>query len=69
MTKDIKKAKVIFNKSGGTASRNGITNRVTIPTSWIQEMGVTQENREVILRFENGVITIKKCEDDSSLKD
>lgn len=69
MTKDIKKAKIIFNKSGGTASKNGITNRVTIPTSWIQEMGVTQENREVILRFENGVITIKKCEDDSSLKD
>lgn len=69
MTKDIKKAKVIFNKSGGTASRNGITNRVTIPTSWIQEMGITHEDREVILRFENGVITIEKCEDDSSLKD
>lgn len=69
MTKDIKKAKVIFNKSGGTASRGGITNRVTIPTSWAQQMGITKENREVILRFENGVITIEKCEDDSSLKD
>lgn len=69
MTKDIKKAKVIFNKSGGTASKNAITNRVTIPTTWIQKMNITHDDREVILRFENGVITIEKCEDDSSLKD
>lgn len=29
-------AKVSFNKSGGTARGNAITNRVTIPTSWIK---------------------------------
>jgi len=27
-------AKILFNKSGGIASREGITNRVTIPTRW-----------------------------------
>lgn len=54
-------AKILFNKSGGTASKNGITNRVTIPTTWIKEMGITQDNRNVVLKFENGIITIEKC--------
>lgn len=54
-------AKILFNKSGGTASKNGITNRVTIPTTWIKEMGITQDNRNVVLKFENGSITIEKC--------
>lgn len=54
-------AKILFNKSGGTASKNGITNRITIPTTWIKEMGITQDNRNVVLKFENGIITIEKC--------
>ena len=43
-----RKAKVIFNKSGGTAKGKSITNRITIPTSWIKNLGVTEEDREVI---------------------
>lgn len=56
-----RKAKVLFNKSGGNASRNAVTNRITIPTSWIKEMGITRDNREVVLEFKEGVITIKKA--------
>ena len=40
-----RKAKVSFNKSGGTAKGNAITNRITIPTSWIKEMGIDIDNR------------------------
>lgn len=55
-----RKAKVTFNKSGGTASKGGVTNRITIPTSWAKEMGITQENREVTLTFDGEKIIVKK---------
>lgn len=55
-----KTAKVIFNKSGGTAGSGGITNRVTIPTTWAREMGITEEDREVILKFDGETIIIRK---------
>lgn len=61
--KDKKIAKVIFNKSGGTASRNGITNRVTIPTTWINALGITQEDRNVEMTLDGDKIIIKKIEE------
>lgn len=51
---------VTFNKSGGTSSRNGVTTRLTLPTSWIKELGITQENREVLVKLENNKIIIEK---------
>jgi hypothetical protein len=51
--------KVTFNKSGGTSSRNGITTRITLPTSWVKELGLTEENREVVAELKNGKIIIR----------
>lgn len=51
--------KVTFNKSGGTSSRNGITTRITLPTSWIKELGLTEEKREVIAKIADGKIIIE----------
>ena len=59
---DTRNAKINFNKSGGNASKNSYTSRLTIPTSWIKAMGITQDDRNVVLKFENGVITVKKIE-------
>lgn len=53
-------AKIIFNKSGGTASKNGITNRITLPTSWVNALGITQEERNVEMILEEDMIIIKK---------
>lgn len=53
-------AKIIFNRSGGTAGRGGITNRITIPTKWIKEMGITEEKREVNISFDGEKIIIEK---------
>lgn len=55
-----RKAKIIFNKSGGSSGKNSITNRVTLPTTWIKEMGITLEDREVNLTYENDRIIIEK---------
>lgn len=53
-------AKVSFNKSGGTAKGKAITNRITIPTKWIKEMDITEDDRNVELKFEDGKIIIEK---------
>lgn len=55
-----RKAKILFNKSGGTAGKGGITNRITLPTKWIKEMGLTEDNREVFISFDGEKITIQK---------
>ena len=52
--------KVSFNKSGGTAGKGGITNRITIPTTWIKEMGISLEDREIPATFNGNKITIEK---------
>lgn len=59
---DTRNAKVSFNKSGGTAKGSAITNRVTIPTSWIKELGITEDDRLVRLTLQDCKITIEKVE-------
>ena len=53
-------AKVSFNKSGGTARGTAITNRITIPTSWIKELGITEDDRQVKLRLIDNKIVVEK---------
>lgn len=54
------KRNIMVNRAGGTASKNGKTYRVSIPAEMIRELGVTDEDRGVILTSENGEIRIKK---------
>ena len=56
-----------FTKSGGTAKGNAITNRVTIPTSWVKSLGITQDDREIELRKEEDRIIIEKRKEDENL--
>ncbi|QIB68280.1 hypothetical protein Ami103574_02655 [Aminipila butyrica] len=51
--------KISFNKTGGTASKNGVNAKLTLPISWVREMGLTVDSREVTATLEDGVITIK----------
>lgn len=60
MERQERTARVMFNKSGGNASKNAISNRVILPTTWVREMGLTAEDREVTLIFESGEIIIRK---------
>lgn len=54
-----RKLKVIFNKSGC----GSITPKLNIPMSWIKNMGVTKEERQVIAEYneERQEIIIKKA--------
>ena len=62
MNTDTRKAKIIYNIPGGFANKNAITNRVTIPVPWIKAMGITKEDRDVLLKFDKKTnsITITK---------
>ncbi len=49
-------AKISFNKSG----RGTLTPRATLPISWVKQMGLSEELREVELVFEDNKIIIQK---------
>lgn len=51
--------KVAFSKSG----TGHITPKVSIPIEWIREMGITDDNKEIVLKFvsESKEIILKKA--------
>lgn len=51
---------IMINKAGGNSGANTKNYRVSIPADMIRKLGVTEEDRSVILSCENGIITIKK---------
>ncbi len=58
MAKDVRVGKVLWSKSG----RGSDTTRLTLPVSWIREMGLTKEIREMELAYdtESKTILLKK---------
>ncbi len=51
-------AKINISKAGGTASENAKTYKITLPTSWVLALEVSEESREVELSFDGEKITI-----------
>jgi len=52
--------KVMFNKAGGNSGKNSINTRISLPKAWVDEMGITQDDREVLVSFQDGKIIIQK---------
>jgi len=55
------KRKMLFNKPGGTASKNAMMARLTLPPEFVSALGITQEDKEVLISLENDKIIIKKA--------
>lgn len=55
--------KMIITSPGGTASKGSEMFRLSIPTSWAKEMGVSKESREVLLSFEDGKIIVERIKE------
>lgn len=51
-----KQSKIIFNKNG----KGNISIKICLPFSWIKEMGISENNKNVNLFFENKEIIIRK---------
>ena len=54
------KRNIMINKAGGHSGANTKNYRVSIPADMIRELGVTEDDRSVILTCENGILTIRK---------
>ena len=56
-----KTLKINWNKPGGTASKNAKpTAKVSLPSTWMLEMGITEDDRELKLKFDGNNIIIEK---------
>ena len=55
------KRNIMINKAGGNSGANTKNYRVSIPADMIRELGVTEDDRSVILNCENGILAIKKA--------
>lgn len=55
------KRNIIIQKAGGTAGKNSKNYRISLPADMIRELGVTEDDRSVILTCKNGILTIKKA--------
>ena len=53
-------AKVNFSNAGGTATKGSKTCKITLPTSWVETIGINKTNREVDLFFNGDDIIIKR---------
>ena len=54
--------KRVLKMSLGKSGAGNLSAKLSIPTKWIYEMDITQEEREVEVIFENGEIRIKKLD-------
>lgn len=55
------KRKILFNKPGGTASKNSIMARLTLPPEFVKALGITQDEKEVFISLEDDKIIIRKA--------
>ena len=62
-----RRLKILYNKPGGTSSKGGISARVSLPKTWLDTMGITQECRDVIASFDGEQIEIRRAEDEEQL--
>lgn len=51
---------IMFAKTGGTAGKNSKNYKISLPADMVRELGVTEEDRSVILSCEDGKIVIVK---------
>lgn len=55
-----REAKILFNKAGGNAGKGAYNTKISLPKSWVDALGYTNEDREAILEFDGEKIIIRK---------
>lgn len=53
-------AKINISAAGGTAGKGAKTCKVTLPTVWVDALGIDNEHREVELSFDGAKITLSR---------
>lgn len=65
---DVKEKRLMIKKAGGNSGYQSFAYLLNMPTVWIKKMGITPDDRDIILTLdeENGKITIKKVNNEST---
>ena len=58
---EIRRANMIIGVAGGTAGRNAKTYKLSLPSSWVKELGLDQESRQVELHFDGEQIVVRRA--------
>ncbi len=53
-------ANIMIHAAGGTAAKGSNNYKISLPSSWIKELGITENNRQVELSFDGTSICISK---------
>ena len=51
---------IIIAKAGGTAGKNSVNYKISLPAEMVRELGITAEDKSVVVSFEGGKIIIEK---------
>ena len=51
---------IIIGKAGGTAGKNSVNYKISLPADMVKEIGVTQADRGVVVYLFDGKIIIEK---------
>jgi len=54
------KRNIIIAKAGGTAGKDSVNYKVSLPADMVRALGVTPEDKGVTLEYEKNKIVIKK---------
>jgi|SRR5699024_1168160 len=57
---ETRKRKLMINKAGGTAGKDSVNYRVSLPAPWVKAMGLDRDDRDLELRFDGEKITIER---------
>lgn len=55
-----RKAKILINRAGGNAGAHSKGYRVALPSAWMKSLGITENDREVLLQFDGECITLRR---------
>lgn len=51
---------IIIAKAGGTAGKNSVNYKISLPADMVKAIGITPEDRGVIVSLKDGKIVIEK---------
>lgn len=54
------KRNIMMQRAGGNAGKNSLSYRISLPAQVIRDLGVTPEDRAVLLYMEDGKLIIEK---------
>lgn len=63
-----RKAKIIVGAAGGTAHKGSKTYKISLPSAWINELGLDENNRDIELVFDGEKIVVQPVKTIDSFK-